>query len=274
MSDAGRPMRVKPPVPEDVRRPQGPGPADVIRRRLVAWAHQAADGGMPGLRSSRAVVICGFPRSGSTLLQLMLEAAYPHAKQFGRERAALNLARHVWPGRHTLLISKRPNDVFWVDEIRNAYRGRSRGPCFIVTTRDPRAVLTSKHGDSSEYYVSVERWRAMFDHIRYVRQADDVLTIDYAELVQNPKAIQQRLVAAIGEVPAGAFDEFSSRVPSGFRTTALNGLRPIDTASLHKWRQPQNAERIRAILAAVPELPGLLIETGYESDENWTAAYR
>ena len=78
-------MRVKPPVPEDVRRPQGPGPADVIRRRLVAWAHQAADGGMPGLRSSRAVVICGFPRSGSTLLQLMLEAAYPHAKQFGRE---------------------------------------------------------------------------------------------------------------------------------------------------------------------------------------------
>jgi hypothetical protein len=267
-------MISKPPVPDDVRRPQVPGLVDGIRQRCVRLAHRVADRQVLGSRPSRGVVICGMPRSGSTLLQLMLETAYPNSRQFGRERAALHLARHVWPSRHSLLISKRPNDVFWIDEIREAYRGRAAGPRFIVTSRDPRAVLTSRHSGRPEYYVSIERWRAIFAHIRYVRAAPDVTVVDYGDLVREPANTQSRLVGAIGEEPSAPFESFSDAIPSGFKTTALNGVRPIDTASLYKWREPEHAGRISELLSKVPELTSLLVEEGYEPDDSWAADYR
>jgi hypothetical protein len=204
----------------------------------------------------------------------MLETAYPDSRHFGRERAALYLARHVWPSRHSLLISKRPNDVFWIDEIREAYRGRVAGPRFIVTSRDPRAVLTSRHSGRPDYYVSIERWRAIFAHIRYVRVAPDVTVVDYGDLVRDPRSIQSRLVESIGEDPAAPFESFTDAVPEGFKTTALNGVRPIDTASLYKWRERQHADRIRELLSKVPELTSLLVEEGYEPDDSWAAGYR
>jgi hypothetical protein len=261
-------------VPDDIRRSRRPELFDDIRQRCVRWAHRIIDHGVvPGVRPSRGVVICGFPRSGTTLLHLMLQTGYPGSKHFGRERSGLFLARHVWPGRHSLLISKRPNDVFWIDEIRSEYRYRAARPCFIVTTRDPRSVLTSKHKAQEGYYVSVERWHALLEHIRYVRTAPDVLAVDYGELVSNPKDVQRRLVAAIGEAPVVPLDSYSEGVPAGFKTTALNGVRPIDTASTHKWREPEHAERIRALLK-VPGFTSVLIEEGYEPDDRWAAPYR
>jgi hypothetical protein len=245
-----------------------------VRQRFTAVLHGLADREASGLRPARAVVICGFPRSGSTLLQLMLETSYPDSRHFGRERSALDVA-HAIPGRYSLIISKRPNDVFWLDEIRDAYSRRARQPCFILTTRDPRAIMTSKHaGRADGYYVDVARWRSMFEHIRYARRASDVTVVDYAELVQSPAAVLQRLAAAIGEEPARPLDPSSAAVPEGFSTTALNGVRPIDTESLRKWRSAEHVDRIRQILAEVPEFPQLLIEEGYEPDTAWADAYR
>jgi hypothetical protein len=263
----------KPPVPTAIRR-RTPSTGRAALRQLVRWAHRAADRNLFGMRPGRAVIVCGMPRSGSTLLQLMLQTGYPDSKHYGRERGGLLVARDVWPGRYSLLISKRPNDVFWVDEIRELYRERARAPLFIVTTRDPRAVMTSKHANSPEYYVSAERWKALFDHIRYVRSAPDVLTLDYRDLVQTPRQVGQRLAEAIGEEPAVPFDSVGREVPSGFQTAALNGVRPIDTSSLNKWRDPQHSERIRAILAELPELPSILVQEGYETDTSWTDRYR
>lgn len=229
---------------------------------------------MFGMRPGRAVIVCGMPRSGSTLLQLMLQTGYPDSKHYGRERGGLLVARDVWPGRYSLLISKRPNDVFWVDEIRDLYRERARAPLFIVTTRDPRAVMTSKHANSPDYYVSVDRWKALFEHVKYVRSAPDVLTLDYRDLVQTPGVVGERIAAAIGERPAVPFDSVGREVPSGFETAALNGVRPIDTASLNKWRDPQHTARIRTMLEAIPELPSILVEEGYELNTDWTSPYR
>ena len=226
------------------------------------------------MRPSRSVIVCGMPRSGSTLLKLMLQTGYPDSKHFGRERSGLRVARDEWPGPHSLLVSKRTNDVFSVDEIRELYRGRARAPVFIVTTRDPRAMLTSKHVRRADYYVSVERWRALWAHIKYVRSAPDVLTVDYRELVQAPREVQRRLSAAIGEEPAAPFDSVGEKVPKGFETAALNGIRPIDTASLDKWRDPQHHERIRAVLREIPDLPSVLVDEGYEPDDSWLAGYR
>jgi len=263
----------RPPRPPNSRRFEW-GVVGAFRRRCIGWAHLAADRGLLGLRRNRAIIVCGMPRSGSTLLQLMLQTGYPDAKHFGRERGGLLVARNVWPGRYSLLISKRPNDVFWVDEIRELYRWRAAPPLFIVTTRDPRAVLTSKHAQRTDYYVSAERWRTLFAHIKYVRAAPDVVTVDYRELVQTPRDVQRRLTVAIGEEPLAPFEAVGQTVPSDFETVALNGVRPVDTASLNKWRDPQHEERIRTLLTEIPELPSVLVDEGYEPDTRWVERYR
>lgn len=268
------PRPSKPPLPAHVRRPE-PLPLKArVRRVGVEYAQRFAASGLFGARQSRAVVICGMPRSGSTLLQLMVETAYPGSLHYGRERGGLLVARREWPGRHSLLISKRPNDVMWIDEIRDAYAGRQKKPCFIVTVRDPRAVLTSKHSGRNEYYVSPQRWRDLFEHIKYVRQFPDVTVVEYRTLVERPTVIERALVDAIGEEPSAPFDAFSTRVPEGFDTRALNGVRPLDTSALNKWRQPEHRDRIRALLESVPELPAVLVEEGYEPDESWAHEYR
>ena len=119
----------------------------------------------------------------------MAESAYPEAMVFGEERAGLAAAKNEWPGRHPLIISKRPDDIFWIDEIRELYqdRGTRTRVAFVVSTRDPRAILTSVHGmDRSDYWVSVERWRAIHEHFEYVRRSPDVLIVEYRALVERP----------------------------------------------------------------------------------------
>jgi hypothetical protein len=129
------------------------------------------------------------------------------------------------------VITKRPNDVFWIDEIRAFYaalgtRTRAR---FVICIRDPRAVLTSRHEvNRSEYWVTIDRWRSTFDHYQYARRFADVCVVEYADLVLRVRAVQERLTNLVGWTPACDFDEFHRRVPENFDTRALNGVRRLD----------------------------------------------
>ena len=107
-------------------------------------------------------------------------------------------------------------------------------------------------------------------HSAYVAQGDDTMVVEYAELVTDPLAVQQRYARFIGWQPQIPFDQFIESVPEGFATKALNGLAILfDTSNLTRWRQPKYRDRIEEILDELPELPALLIELGYESDTGW-----
>jgi hypothetical protein len=243
----------------------------LAKRQVLA----AIDRGWFGTTPLRThVVMCGFPRSGTTLLQLMVETAYPGARTFHRERAALAAVQNTWPGRHALLITKRPDDVFWLDEIREQYRTRRPKPRFVISLRDPRGVLTSKHAKKPGYCVPAAKWRATYEHIQYNLQFDDVITVEYRDLVERPLAVQERLAAFFGCQPASRFDEYLSATPGDFDTTALNGVRPLDASRLDQWRAPKHRPRIQQLLRELPELPDRLIEMGYEHDAEWTRDYR
>src|SRR5579862_9599826 len=55
-------------------------------RKAVSFVCCFPDTGLFGLTPLRKhIVICGYPRTGSTMLQLMLEHAYPGARRFERE---------------------------------------------------------------------------------------------------------------------------------------------------------------------------------------------
>jgi hypothetical protein len=217
--------------------------------------------------------MCGFPRSGTTLLQLMIETAYPGARTFHRERAALAAIQNTWPGRHAMMITKRPDDIFWLDDVRQRYQGRRPKPLFIISTRDPRAVLTSIHVDKPGYCVPAAKWRAVYEHIQYNLQFDDVAIVEYRDVIESPQKVQERLGAFIGTSPEGRFDDYLARVPGDFDTRALNGVRPLDASRLERWRAPKHRARIQELLRELPELPDRLIAMGYEQDAAWTREY-
>lgn len=245
-----------------------------LRRGIKAAYVRAAELRLFGLVPIRThVVICGFPRSGTTLLQLMVETSTAGARVFGRERSALNVARRVWPGRHPVLITKRPDDVFRIGEVRDYYRGRRTEVRFVVSVRDPRAVLTSIFVDKPGYLVSSEKWRAVHEHVRYARQFPDVTVVEYRRVVEMPEAVQTELAAFTGCEIATRFDQFHASVPANFDTRALNGVRPLDRRSFDKWRHPKHRARIQQVLAEIPELPQRLIEMGYEGDAAWIEEY-
>jgi len=255
-------------------------PLAPIRRFLRRLAIRILDRGWFGsVPLEGHLVICGFPRSGTTLLQLMVQTAVPTVRAFGRERSGLGVAQNHWPkaGQEPYLITKRPDDIFWIDEIRDFYarlgtRTRAR---FVICVRDPRAVLTSRHElNKSAYWVSIERWRAIFEHLRWAEGATDVHVLDYSDIVTRIADVQQLMTGLMGWPVSASFSDFHKHVPDDFDTKALNGIRSLDPATLRRWSAPEHADRIRYLLNDMPELPERLIEMGYEPDDSWTASYR
>lgn len=215
------------------------------------------------------VVMCGFPRSGTTLCQLMIQACVPGVQSFPKEEKGLAVARDVIKYR-PYLFTKRPKDIFAIEEIRSFYATSSTKLRFILLSRDPRAVLTSFHEmRKGEYYVSVERWRAIWEHWNWAVQFPDVLTLRFEELISRPDTVEQAITAHVGWQVARPFSSFHEAVPAGFDTRALNGVRPLDTKTIAGWRAPRHHARLLSLLAEMPELPERLIEMGYEADDAW-----
>ena len=266
---------VRPPCPEFALPIRRPAPlAAGWRRRLRRWLLEAVDRGWLGLTPlEKHVVICGFPRSGSTMLQAMVEACVDGAKTFRDERPALDAARRAWRN-HRLMVTKDPWDVFFIDEIREFYASRRAAVQFVLTTRDPRAILTSFFENSKEYYVPPAWWQAHRDHFLYAKSCDDAIAVEYAELVSHPAEVERRLSDQIGWKLKEQFTNFHAALPKDFNTVGLNGLRPPDPTTVDKWRQPRHRERLKTVLAEIPDLPEYLIEAGYETDTRWTDDYR
>ncbi len=247
-----------------------------VGRRIKNALVQANDRGWVGMRPLRThVVVCGFERSGSTLLQLQIETCVSDARTFGTEMSAA-WVRHVITNR-AFLITKAPWDIFNIDRIRELYALRRPDVRFIVTVRDPRTVLTSVHekirGGPDGYFLDPPRWIHYYDHLRYAQQFDDVLTVEYEDLVCRPAEVQHRLTDFIGWHVHLPFDQFHTNVPREFVQVHLNGLRPLDRSRVDAWRQDRHRERLRRVLCEVPALPEYLIEMGYERDTDWTADY-
>jgi hypothetical protein len=271
--------QARPPIPPRGQPKSHPPPPVLasLRRRLKLSALRAIDQGWFGFVPLRAhLVITGFPRSGTTLLQLMVQASVPEARCFPHERSGFGAAINVWPGRFPFLVTKRPDDIYWIDDIRSLYaerRTRTK-PVFVLCVRDPRAVLTSRHeSNKQDYWVSIERWRAIYDHFLYARRYPDVDVIDFRQIVTGVDQVEQQISRLVGWTPASSFENFWTHVPDGFDTTALNGVRRLDASVLDKWARPEHTERIRYLLREMPELPDRLMEMGYERDREWTRAY-
>jgi hypothetical protein len=247
---------------------------------LRKLTQRVVDSGLLGLTPlEKHVVICGFPRSGSTLLLLITECCIVNARTFGKGQPAIPTAERAFRN-HRIMITKRPRDLFCLSEIRRHYGERAKRTQLrsIVTTRDPRAILTSRHAKNpSAYYVEPARWLATYEAYQAERARPDVITVRFEDLIMSPGAVEAKLTDFIGwslRRPFERYYEEASQKPLQSRLTQnLNGVRPLDPGSLAKWRQPIHRERIRQLLAEIPQLPEYLVEMGYEQNAEWVQDY-
>ncbi len=244
-------------------------PKSLLRPLLRTVRSLKDSGWLPAVPLQQHVVICGFPRSGTTLFQLMMEGCIEGPGCRGREIRAMDLAAC---GRrsHAALVSKRPKDLFLIPELREFYAGRGVRLQFVLLHRDPRSVLTSKHfSRPAEYYLSAEEWRHYYAHWNWHRGDPDVLSVSYEDLVRDPDQVEQRVLEFTGWQARWRFRDFVQHVPRGFDGRALNALRELDPSRLTAWRGEQHVRRLRELLTELPELPERLVGMGFEPDDGW-----
>jgi hypothetical protein len=264
---------VKPPLP--------PSPIDKrhlsfqFPQTLLEWLNyplaQSSSHGLIGQQPRRHIVLCGFPRGGTTLLQLIVQQCVEGVQGFPTETRALHVARFVTK-QAAYLFTKCPGDIFRIDEIIRYYESRPTEPRILLMMRDPRAVLTSFHSSRpGEYACCTQRWKATWDFWAWAGQFPQTQIVRYEELICNPAQVEVQLVRHIGWSLQRPFERFHEQVNPNFSTSALNGLRALDPSTIDRWRDARHAQRLREVVRELPELPQILCELGYERDDAWIA---
>jgi hypothetical protein len=233
----------------------------------------------------RHLTIAGFPRSGTTMFYNMLRATLQEFNFQDTEtptRSSISLI-----GSH---CTKRPNDVFDAQNF-GAANVRSKRTDLILSIRDPRDILTSRHANVPDDYFSSADFtyfvpgneppskRApglmqIYNGIGAASQLSQsrggkVFLLRYEDLVANPVDIQNNIAAALDLKFQDSFTDFhKAHIPANL-IFALNGVRPVDTNGTAKWRLPEHRDRIIDQFTRFPQLHQMLFQMGYETDTKW-----
>jgi hypothetical protein len=216
------------------------------------------------------IVLCGYPRSGTTLLYNMLRSTVINFSFYDREISFLN--EEVMKGIN--LITKKPMDIKYVGL---ADRSKIK---FIVMIRDPRSVLCSKHWQAPDMYKvswdwaiktavngEVVRMRGLLWMDRLISFIENPVLVKFEDLVKDYRNIQTYLGDLFGLEYAGDFCDFYKTPIPKLLSLQLNGVRPIDESRIDSWKT--FPERIKEQFTACPELHALLYKYGYEQNQEW-----
>jgi len=274
--------------------------------RALPWQRERARAGIhrllhPTAPPRRQIVICGFPRSGTSLLYNMLAVALPH---FARDPFESSALRSIW--RFEDHLSKLPFDVFRLEELVRCNSLR-KTLHVLAPIRDPRDLVTSVHPNvPGAYFIGWESSHRVglgtadtptpgMPGIAAIEAALEAaaripglefLRVRYEDLVRDPDSVQRGLAQRLGLAFHARFAEFHLAGESlPYRYDAAH-LRPDadprqvredgppDPSRAGKWQAPEHRERIREEFGRHPELLALVRAWGYERDDHWFEAYR
>ncbi|MFD1342025.1 hypothetical protein [Litorisediminicola beolgyonensis] len=237
----------------------------------------------------RHIVIAGQCRAGTTLFYNMMRHTLQNFTQPAREVPALSCLG--LPGNY---LTKRPLDIFEIPRILETNPMGKRID-LIVSLRDPRDVLTSRHKSvPDDYFCHADRhWfvaegqpRSLTNpgflptHEAIARIATSgifkqgVFLLRYEDLIADPERMQARLASDLDLEFEGRFSDFHQAAIPDALSRALNGVRPVEHRARPKWMEPEHHERIRDQFTRYPELFDILIALGYEDDHSWFDAFR
>ena len=261
-----------------------------LRRRLLRYLAP----------TKTQIVICGYPRSGTSLLYNMLSASLCGFSFDSFEQSCFKSVNTYH--NHA---SKLPMDVLRVHNLPK-HNGRGKRLFVVVCLRDPRDVVTSIHPNVPDrYFMGYEsRWsprgeypdyelvltdegiRKVYDAIERLRTVSDLtlIFVRYEELVTDPDAVQHRLADQMHvqfSAPFSRFHESPERHAYRYEgsTRALDERlvrenRAVDRSRMGRWRSSEHAQRITEEFSQCPELLAVVRAYGYEGDDDWFEPYR
>lgn len=193
---------------------------------------------------------------------------------------------HECPARRTSnifaqrIITKRPLDVFELDAIARDI-GRLRELQFVVSIRDPRDLVTSRHVSVPSQYFQGADYQFFVSHgvkalinpgiiacYDALSKAEEegtlpVLRVRYEEIVTAPEEIRHRLRRLTGFPFDRPFADFhTSAVPTAL-SIQLNGIRPPRPGSAPAWSEAQRLARAHRQVTQFPVLEEIAVRWGY-----------
>ncbi len=207
------------------------------------------------------VVGCS-PRSGTTLMQELMAACF-EMSDYCEHEISIFKSQDM---KGDLVCTKHPREMVYLPWLLKV----DPGLYGIYMLRDPRSVITSKHRKSPDkYFASLLLWKENEELRRRFKAHKRFLMVKYEDLVSDPDTVQKRIMEAMPFLKLQhKFSEFHKHAkPSDRSSRALNGLRPISSDGLSKWKS--HLPRIKSEMNAYGDFSDRLIELGYEKDKQW-----
>ena len=239
------------------------------------------------------VVICGFPRGGTSLLYNMVSSTLPNFKY-------TNFEKYFIFNLHKIgnIASKAPLDIMHLDYI-DSFNINQKKLIILIVVRDIRDVITSRHPIYPDNYFigydhswwpqneSLTEWNydapGVLDvHNSIVKFIDrpDTMLIKYEDLVCKSDVIQNNIESMFNLKFTSLFSEFHMRSEkhaynySGRYAPKYSELvfenKKVSSERVNRWmNDKQSIERIKGQFIACPELFSVLEYYGYEKSRRW-----
>ncbi len=246
---------------------------------------------------ARHIVICGYPRSGTSLLYIMIAASIEGYRCEEFETLAVERLH-----RRGNYVTKFPLDILNVEAIRSS-NVLSKDVYFLVLVRDVRDLITSRHPQVPDrYFIGYEsslwpqdpefsRWDYSAPGIGAIHRAIQscasdprmkLLKVRYETLVTDTSGIQGGIEQFLSlTFPAKFADyytrpdrhvyRYSGRYQAKDASLARESAQ-VDSNRIAKWKSPEHRAVVREQFTRHPELFQILIDDGYEADRKWFAA--
>ena len=248
---------------------------------------------------NRQLIVCGYPRSGTTMFYNMLSSSL---SEFIIDQWETSALESIW--RYKSHASKHPIDVFNIDEIEKK-NIHNKDLLVVVLIRDIRDIITSKHlfapdsyliGNEGAYTFSGEYpdYKKLFngpgieEYYKSINRLIDsninLHLVRYEELVSDPDSEQGKLEREYGLKFEGKFSDYHLHKDrhkikyEGKKASLDNDLvkssKAVEkTKYIERWRSEDHRDRIIEQFKRYPQLFDMLIDYGYEDSKKWFDPY-
>lgn len=251
-----------------------------------------------GLRSlfrynQNHLVVCGFPRSGTSLLYNMISSSLPGYRFEPFEQYCIFRLHKLgnW-------ATKAPLDVLHIKQIDKLNINKKQ-LAILIMVRDIRDVISSRHPIyPDEYFIGHDyswwpqnqkftAWRydapgvmAIHEAIQEALPRPDVMLLRYEDLVADPDKVQDVIAKKFSVVFDARFSEYHKRPQKhAYRyegkfapkesSLVMEGKRS-SSERIARWkRSPEQVSRVRQQFSECNELFGALEAYGYEQSRDW-----
>lgn len=231
------------------------------------------------------IVICGFPRSGTSLLFNIISGILETHKAYtGSSRISKEVSFKSKILEQNSFITKQPSDIFNLKHVKK-WNARNKKIIVFICVRDIPYLLVSKHQMiPNKYYMDfntrldaisgktintgIKDFHAEIKRVRETPVDDyKAHVIFYEELIQNPNMVN-KILTEEGLKPAREAVEYakSNNLPYTDKDTISKGNEAGGVKQTpHKWQENnEDAERLSSCITANRELIEIAKYYGYD----------